>query len=89
MKISEEKKEKISEQILAYLFSINPKPVFTKDIAKEVARDEEFSKKLLLSLKKKGFVKEIKSNPKGIPYSKRSRWVLTDETYTIYRKLNI
>lgn len=89
MKISEEKKEKISEQILAYLFSINPKPVFTKSVAHEIARDEEFSKKLLLQLKKNRFVKEIKSNPKGIPYSKRSRWILTDETYMAYKNLNI
>jgi predicted transcriptional regulator with HTH domain len=84
MKISNEKKEKISEQILAYLYSINPKPAFTVNIAKEIIRDEEFTKKLLLDLKKKGFVIEIKKNPQGINYLKRSRWRLSDKIYELY-----
>lgn len=84
MKISEQKKEKISEQILAYLYSINPKPVFTLHIAWEIARDEEFVKKLLLKLEKKGLVIEIKKNPKGKQYIKRSRWKLSDKTYSVY-----
>jgi len=88
MQISKEKQEKISEQILAYLFSVNPKAVFTANIAQEIARDEEFTKKLLLSLKKKGFVLEINKNPKGIAYTKRSRWKLTDKTYILYKNLN-
>jgi predicted transcriptional regulator with HTH domain len=87
MKISNEKKEKISEQILAFLYSINPKSIFTVEIARELARDEEFTKKLLLNLKIKGFINEIKKNPKGIKYLKRSRWVLSDKVYKAY-KLN-
>ena len=89
MKISKEKKEKISEQILAYLFSINPQPVFTIKIASEIARDEEFTKKLLLELKKKDLIKEIKRNQKGMLYLKRSRWILTDKTYAVYKNLNV
>ena len=85
MKISEEKKEKISEQILAYLYSVNPKPIFTLHIAREIARDEEFIKKILIGLKNKNFVIEIKKNPKGVHYRKRSRWKLTEEIYKIYR----
>ena len=84
MKISEQKKEKISEQILAHLYSINPKSAFTLHIAQEIARDEEFVKKLLLDLKKKGLVIEIKKNPQGIQYIKRSRWKLSDTAYTAY-----
>ena len=53
MKISEEKREKISEQILLVLYSKNPVPLFTSNIAKEIARDEEFVKSLLFDLKKK------------------------------------
>lgn len=86
MQISNEKKEKISEQILAYLYSINPRPTFTVNIAREVIRDEEFTKKLLLDLKKKGFVIEIKKNPQGISYSKRSRWRLSDKVYELYNQ---
>ncbi len=85
MKISKEKREKISEQILALLYSVSPKPLYTSHIAKEIARDEEFIKKILLELKKKNLVVEIKMNPKGIPYTKRSRWKIGDEAYKAYK----
>ena len=52
-KISKQKIEKISEQILSYLYSIFPKQIFTSDVAKELARDEEFMKTLLIDLQKK------------------------------------
>jgi len=85
MRISDEKKEKIYEQILALLYSVSPKPLFTLNIAKEIARDEEFIKTLLLELKKKELVIEIKKNPQGTVYLKRSRWKLTDEAYQVYK----
>jgi len=84
MKISEEKRKKISEHILAFLYSNTPKPLFTSFIAKETARDEEFVKKLLLELKNKNLVVEIKKNPKGKFYLKRSRWKLSDVAYQAY-----
>lgn len=86
MYISKEKKEKISEQILAYLYITNPKPIFTFHIAKEIARDEEFVKKLLRDLKKKEFVVEITKNPQGKEYLKRSRWKLSEKAYLIYKQ---
>jgi len=86
MKISQEKKKKISEQILNYLFSQSPKPLFTSHIASEIARDEEFVKKLLLDLRKKGLVVEIKKNPKGIDYVRRSRWKLANKVYTYFKQ---
>ena len=87
MKISKEKKEKISEQILSYLFLINPKPAFTSHIAMEIARDEEFIKKILQELKLKKLVIEIKKNPEGINYLRRSRWKLSESAYILYKKL--
>ena len=84
MKISSQKKEKISEQILAFLYSASPRPLFTVDIAREIARDEEFVKKLLLDLKTKKLVVEIKKNPKGIIYIRRSRWKISDAVYQAY-----
>lgn len=89
MKISEEKKEKIYEQILALLYSVSPKAIFTLNIAKELARDEEFVKTLLLNLKKKELIIEVKKNPKGFPYLKRSRWKLSDSAYLAYKKHQI
>lgn len=88
MKISEQKKQKISEQILEVLYSTNPKPIFTSYIAYEIARDEEFTKKLLLNLKKKRLIIEIKKNPEGKKYLRRSRWLLSDKVYSYYKKAN-
>ena len=85
MKISEKKIEKISEQILALLFSITPKSLFTSHIAQEIARDEEFIKKLLNNLKQKKLIIEIKKNPDGIDYIRRSRWKLSDLVYQAYK----
>ena len=87
MKISKEKRKRISEHILSFLYSNTPKPFFTSSIAREIARDEEFVKKLLLELKNKNLVVEIKRNPKGKPYKKRSRWKLSDAAYNAYRKI--
>lgn len=86
MKISSEKREKISEQILAFLYSVSPKSVFTFHIARETARDEEFVKKLLLDLKSKKLVLEIKKNSKGRTYVRRSRWKLSDTAYKVYKE---
>ena len=85
MKISNKKKDKISEQILAFLYSLPMKPAFTSQIAQEVARDEEFVKKLLVDMKGKNLVAEIRKNPKGEQYLKRSRWKLSDVAYRAYR----
>ncbi|MBU2615502.1 MAG: hypothetical protein KKC19_00160 [Nanoarchaeota archaeon] len=86
MKISDEKREKISEHILALLYSHSPQALFTSEVAKEMARDEEFMKTVLLNLKKKKLVQEIKKNPKGKDYLKRSRWSLTDAAYNAYSR---
>jgi len=86
MRISKEKREKISEQILLFLYSVNPKPIFTLHIAKELARDEEFTKKILLDLKNKKLVLEIKKNPQGKEYKRRSRWTLSEKAYQAYKQ---
>ena len=88
MKLFDKKKEKISEQILALLYSQSPNSLFTSNIAQEIARDEEFTKKLLIDLRAKKLIVEIKRNPKGVPYSRRSRWNLSDKTYIAYKRLN-
>ena len=85
-KISNQKKEKISEQILSHLYSIFPKQIFTSEIAKELARDEEFIKDLLKDLEKKGLVIKIDKNSQGLKYSLRSRWRISNKAHEIYRK---
>ncbi len=84
--ISDEKIEKISEQILYHLYSIFPKQVFTSDIAKELARDEEFIKRLLIILEKKDLVMKIDKNPQGFQYSRRQRWRISNKAHEIYKK---
>lgn len=84
--ISKQKKDKILEQILFYLYQSFPKQIFISDIAKELARDEEFIKTLMLDLLKKELVVKIDKNSKGINYSRRLRWRLSNKVYDLYSK---
>jgi predicted transcriptional regulator with HTH domain len=86
MKLSKEKKEKVSEQILAYLYSSFPKQLFTSEVAKEIARDEEFVKTLLLDLKDKNLVVAVKKNETGKDFIRRIRWQLSGPAYQAYNK---
>lgn len=85
-KISTKKKDKISEQLLHYLFSISPESSFTARIADEIARDEEFVKTLLLELKSKNLVIEVNKNQDGAEYTRRQRWRLSNQAYEVYKK---
>ena len=85
-KISQQKRDKISEQILHYLFSITPESAYTAAIASEMARDEEFTKILLANLKDKKLVIEINKSPNGDDYLRRQRWRLSNEAYEVYKK---
>ena len=59
MKISDKRKERIFEQILAHLYQESPKSLYTSHIAQELARDEEFIKRLLIELKQKKLIKDV------------------------------
>ncbi len=83
--VSQEKKDKIAEQILHFLFSQAPQAHFTATIASELARDEEFIKIQLEILEKKQAVVCITKNKDGTPYSLRKRWRLADKVYSLYR----
>ena len=85
-KISQQKKDKISEQILHYLFLISPAAEHTNKIAMEIARDEEFIKSILEDLKSKNLVIEVKKSPQGTDYIRRQRWRLSSQVYNIYAK---
>ena len=82
--ISNKKKEKISEQIISTLYLNFPKSLFTSKIAEEIARDEEFTKKLLEDLKSKKIVISITKNNKGVDFLKRIRWRLSNQAHKIY-----
>jgi len=84
MRLSKIKKDKIAEQIISYLYHSFPKQPFTAEIAREVARDEEFIKRILFDLKEKGLVVSIRKNAKGIAFTRRSKWRLTQKVYDVY-----
>lgn len=87
--ISKQKKDKIAEQILSYLFSVSPESRFTSDIAKEIARDEEFVKVLLHDLTDKKLLNKVTKSPEGIDYERRQRWRLSDKAYTVYKQQSL
>jgi len=87
MRISIDKQKKIKENILALLYSKSPQPVFTADIASELARDEEFTKKLLLEMEKERLILSVKKNNQGINYIRRIRWRLTTNVFEAYDRI--
>jgi predicted transcriptional regulator with HTH domain len=85
MKLSQVKKNRIIEQILLFLYHTFPNEPYTAEIAREIARDEEFIKKILLELKDKGLIVPINKNNEGIVFSRRIRWRLSNKVYEIYK----
>ena len=51
-------------------------------LMEDVAKQRSFK---FIDLKSKGLVEEIKKNPKGINYLRRSRWKLSDQAYKAYK----
>ncbi|HLD97782.1 MAG TPA: hypothetical protein VI815_00480 [Candidatus Nanoarchaeia archaeon] len=83
MRLSEEKRRKISEYILSVLHDKFPESLFTSQIANEIARDEEFTKDLLSELNSKNLVTQIDKNSKGIKYSRRIKWRLSNKAHSL------
>jgi len=86
MRLSQQKRDRIAEQILAQLYHSFPKQLFTAEIARELARDEEFIKTLLHDLKEKKLVVNIRKNKKGVPFIRRIKWQLSTNTYNVYHQ---
>jgi len=88
MRLSQDKKNRIIEQVLSFLYSSFPEQPFTAEIAREVARDEEFIKKILFELREKGFVVSVMKNKEGEPFTRRLKWKLSSRVYDVYRSKN-
>ncbi|UCD20771.1 MAG: hypothetical protein JSW08_03295 [archaeon] len=86
-RISKEKEKKIKEAILHLLFENSPKLLFTVQVARELARDEEYTKKLLLDLENQELAISVKKNSQGDDYSRRIRWRLSNKAYSTYQDL--
>lgn len=85
--ISSKKKDKISEQILAHLYTQSPAPQYTVAIAQELARDEEFIKALLHDLEKRNLVVKVTKNAQGLDFLRRQRWRLSNQAFDAYKKM--
>ena len=88
-KISQEKEARIKEEILSLLFHSSPHALYTVFISKDIVRDEEFVKRLLLELEKAGLVTAVRKSPKGKDYSRRLRWRLTERAYQAYKEVGV
>lgn len=87
MKLSKEKTDRIKEAILSVLYKNSLKLLFTSDIAAEIIRDEEFTKKVLKELESQKLVVSVDKNPQGILYSRRLRWRLSTKTFEAYETI--
>lgn len=81
-KISQDKLDRIKENILQYLFEESPRSLFTYEIAEGQARDKEFTLKLMLELEAKKLVRQTKKD-----FNRKRKWTLTDEAYSAYKDL--
>ena len=85
--ISKKKRNKISEQILSYLYNTSPEASFTVKIAEEIIRDEEFTKSLLEELEKSKLVTKVTKGPQGQDYSRWQRWRMSNAAFEAYKNL--
>lgn len=86
-RIASKTRERISEQILAHLYTRSPEPQYTVTIARELARDEEFTKSLLLDLEKRKLVIKVTKNAIGSDFIRRQRWRLSNQAFDAYQKM--
>ena len=84
MRLSKEKRDRIAEQVLSFLYHSFPNAQFTASISKEMARDEEFIKNMLFELKDKNLVMAVKKNEDGKDFVRRIRWQLSAPAYQAY-----
>ena len=78
VRLSERTIKLLKEDILAILYERPLVPLFTYRISQELRRDNEFTKKLLLLLKKDGFVEEIAQGKKG-NFLARRKWKIPNQ----------
>jgi len=83
-RLGKDKESKIKEQILEVLYTSFPKMFYTKELADEVLRKDEFILKLLLELKKNDLLNSYEEKKgRGI----RRKWSMSQKVYEEYKKL--
>ena len=84
VKLSQKTIQLLKDDIISILYENSLAARFTNEIALELRRDNEFTKKILLELKKEGFVEEIKKNNKGYQYLARIKWRIPPKVLKAY-----
>lgn len=74
VKLSQKTMVLLKNDLMAILYENQLRPLFTNQIATELRRDNEFTKRLLLKLKKEGLVQEIRKNKRGQTYLSHIKW---------------
>jgi len=82
-RLSEETTKLLKQDILSILYEDFKKSGFTKDIAKELRRDKEFTLKLLIEMKELGWVNEI--HGKGA-FGNRKKWKISDGLVKMWKE---
>lgn len=75
----------LKDDIISILYDQPLRPMFTNQIANELRRDNEFTKKLLLILKKEGLVEPINKNHKGQEYLTHTKWRIPPKVLKAYK----
>jgi len=88
VKLSKKTIKFLKDDIVSILYDQPLKPLFTNEIATELRRDNEFTKKLLLELKKEGLVEPLKKNNQGQPYIARTKWRIPQKVLKAYKNQN-
>ena len=83
VRLSGETTRLLKEDILSILNEDPGRSRFTKDIAKELRRDKEFTLKLLLEMKEMNWVEEVFGrNARG----NRKRWRINKELLKVWKE---
>lgn len=84
--ISEEKKERLKEEVLRVMYENHPSFLYTYQIADLLIRDDEFVLRLLKGLKEKDLIICLEeSSGKNV----KRKWGLKKEVYEKYRELSV
>tara|TARA_Y100000034_G_scaffold123849_1_gene171208 strand:+ start:307 stop:558 length:252 start_codon:yes stop_codon:yes gene_type:complete len=78
VRLSDKTIELLKEDILSILNENPMKSRFTKEISLELRRDKEFTLRLLLEMKDKNWVEEVRGRGSG---SVRKKWRISDKLF--------
>lgn len=88
VKLSEKTIQLLKDDIMSILYENPLKAMFTNEIAVELRRNNEFTKKLLLELKKKGLVEEVNKNKRGQEYLRNKKWRIPSRVLKVFDESN-